>query len=425
MVEKGNAGRREATSARSTSGKKPFDENFSAGRPRRSRSATGAVIKGWDQTLVGVDGRQPDGDRGPAGARLRRGGQPGRRHQAHGHPLLRDRRPGHGLSLPDHGVRRARASGCSTCSSCCWSSAATSPRTGSARSSTRTRATTPSRRCSSATRRTCAASACRSRSARSTPTSTTSRATASQADQLALPEISLTADEAAVVGLATRVWQHARLAQATTEAVRKLTALGVDVDRVGPRHRRAAAHRRRAVLRRVLGGRRRTRHAGDASTTAGRGQTEPTTRHLQPWGVARYSGRWYVVGFDTDRGAERVFRLSRVEGQRPQAGAPGAYDVPDDVDLREVARRLAPAVPTERVVLLVREGAGLSLRRGGGRPRGRRDRPGRRGRLGPARDRPGGSTGSRTRSSPTAADVVVESPGRAAAARRRPAHARR
>ena len=49
-------------------------------------------------------------------------------------------------------------------------------------------------------------------------------------DRLALPDIALTPDEAAVIGLATRVWQHARLADATTEAVRKLTALGVEVD---------------------------------------------------------------------------------------------------------------------------------------------------------------------------------------------------
>ena len=49
-------------------------------------------------------------------------------------------------------------------------------------------------------------------------------------DQFALPDISLTADEAAVIGLATRVWEHARLAEATTEAVRKLTALGVPLD---------------------------------------------------------------------------------------------------------------------------------------------------------------------------------------------------
>ena len=49
-------------------------------------------------------------------------------------------------------------------------------------------------------------------------------------DRLALPDIALSPDEAAVIGLATRVWQHARLADATTEAVRKLTALGVEID---------------------------------------------------------------------------------------------------------------------------------------------------------------------------------------------------
>jgi proteasome accessory factor B len=181
-------------------------------------------------------------------------------------------------------------------------------------------------------------------------------------DLLALPDVSLTADEVAVVGLATKVWQHAKLARATTEAVRKLTALGADLDVsaldiVEPRLNAdepsfdiflEATQERQAVTfdyRRP-------------------GQTEPTTRHLQPWGVTRYSGRWYVVGFDSDRDAERVFRLSRVEGRPRKVGAPGAYEVPPDVDLGEVARRLAPAVSTERVVLLVRQGAGLSLRRG-------------------------------------------------------------
>src|ERR671913_265381 len=52
----------------------------------------------------------------------------------------------------------------------------------------------------------------------------------SRPDAFALPDIRLTADEAAVVGLATRVWEHARLAEATTVAVRKLTAAGVEVD---------------------------------------------------------------------------------------------------------------------------------------------------------------------------------------------------
>ncbi len=120
-------------------------------------------------------------------------------------------------------------------------------------------------------------------------------------DEFALPDISLTADEAAVVGLATKVWQHARLAEATTEAVRKLTALGVDVDLTALDIVEPRLERRRAVVRRVLGGHPGA-HAGASSTTSAPVTPRSRTRHLQPWGVVRYSGRWYVVGLDTDRG---------------------------------------------------------------------------------------------------------------------------
>lgn len=178
-------------------------------------------------------------------------------------------------------------------------------------------------------------------------------------DQFALPDISLTADEAAVVGLATKVWEHARLADATTEAVRKLTAAGIDVDvaaldlvepRLGADEPAFDVFWEAALERRPV-----------EFDYARPGET-PSRRHLQPWGVVRFSGRWYVVGYDTDRGEERVFRLSRVQGD-PTTGEAGSYDVPPDVNLREAARRLAPPVPESRAVLLVRSGAGHVLRR--------------------------------------------------------------
>ena len=93
------------------------------------------------------------------------------------------------------------------------------------------------------------------------------------------------------------------------------------------------------------------------------GQPAPATRHLQPWGVARYSGRWYAVGYDSDREAERVFRLSRVQGEVRRDGAPGSYEIPAGTDVRDIARRLAPARITERVVVLARAGAAVPLRR--------------------------------------------------------------
>ena len=180
-------------------------------------------------------------------------------------------------------------------------------------------------------------------------------------DQFALPEISLEADEAAVIGLAGKVWEHARLAEAATDAVRKLTASGVPLDlsaldlvepRIGAEEPAfdvfwEATQERSAVefdYRRP-------------------GAAEATRRHLQPWGVVRYSGRWYAVGFDVDRQAARVFRLSRIEGEAHTVGGPGAYDVPAGTDIREVARRLAPAPERERIVLLVRADSGYGLRR--------------------------------------------------------------
>ncbi len=46
-----------------------------------------------------------------------------------------------------------------------------------------------------------------------------------------LPEIDLEPDEAAVLGLAARVWQHAGLAATTSQALVKLKAAGYEVDR--------------------------------------------------------------------------------------------------------------------------------------------------------------------------------------------------
>jgi proteasome accessory factor B len=182
-----------------------------------------------------------------------------------------------------------------------------------------------------------------------------------RADEFALPEISLESDEAAVVALATKVWEHARLAEATTDAVSKLTAAGVDLDlgaldiaqpRLSADEPSFDVFWEATLTRRPV--------TFDYQRP---GFDAPLTRHLQPWGVVRFSGRWYVVGLDTDRGEERVFRLSRVVGQATASGAPGAFEIPPGTDVREMARQLAPPSPTEQAVVLVRPGAGAALRR--------------------------------------------------------------
>ncbi|GAA4692114.1 helix-turn-helix transcriptional regulator [Nocardioides nanhaiensis] len=180
-------------------------------------------------------------------------------------------------------------------------------------------------------------------------------------DSFALPAIELRPDEAAVVGLATRVWEHATLAKATTEAVRKLAAAGLDVDPSAldiAQPRLAADEPAFEVFWQAVCERVPLRFDYRRP-----GEQQATTRHLQPWGVTRYGGRWYAVGHDTDRDGERVFRLSRVEGKVHADGPAGSYEVPDSVDPREVARRLAPGRSSEPAVLLVRSGAAWPLRR--------------------------------------------------------------
>ncbi|HEX6249522.1 MAG TPA: WYL domain-containing protein [Nocardioidaceae bacterium] len=179
-----------------------------------------------------------------------------------------------------------------------------------------------------------------------------------------LPQIDLEPDEAAVIGLAARVWQHAGLASATSDALVKLKAAGVTVDRgalssVAPQLT-AAEPTFEAFW---MATQERTPVAFGYRTAS---SPDVAERHLQPWGVASSGGRWYVVGLDTDRGEPRVFRLSRVQGEVRTTGRPASYEVPDGTDIHELTASLTPPPPEHRARVRVRQGAALGLRRQGG-----------------------------------------------------------
>ena len=136
-----------------------------------------------------------------------------------------------------------------------------------------------------------------------------------------LPEITLEPDEAAVLGLAARVWQRAELAGAAAGALLKLRAAGIDAEDtqtgIEPRvHTGEAAFGPlwEAVMAR--------RPVTFAYRAAGRSGVQP--RRLEPWGVVNRHGRWYVAGHDMDRDAVRVFRLSRIEGAVSFSGPPAS-----------------------------------------------------------------------------------------------------
>jgi proteasome accessory factor B len=177
-----------------------------------------------------------------------------------------------------------------------------------------------------------------------------------------LPEIRLEPDEAAMLSLAARVWRQAELAGAAAGALLKLRAAGVDADETpqpGIEPRLLAGEAAFGPLWEAVRDRRPVSFGYRAA-----GRSEPQQRHLEPWGVVNRHGRWYVAGQDTDRGAVRVFRLSRIEGEVRFTGPARSVTVPEGTDVRETVREWDVHPPPRRTALLqVRAGAGHGLRR--------------------------------------------------------------
>jgi proteasome accessory factor B len=177
----------------------------------------------------------------------------------------------------------------------------------------------------------------------------------------ALPPILLEPDEAAAVGVAARLWRHAGMAAAASSGLAKLRAGGVEVDSnatlgVEPVIAVDAAFEPLTAAARA---RRQVTFAYRVPE-----QDRPKTRHLQPWGVVCWRGRWYVVGFDTDRDAPRCFRLSRIVGQVRAYGQESAFQPPEAVDLIQyVAHWTGPVERTNVAKVLVRPGRAAGVRR--------------------------------------------------------------
>jgi proteasome accessory factor B len=178
--------------------------------------------------------------------------------------------------------------------------------------------------------------------------------------EYALPDIHLEPDEAAAIGLAARLWQHAGLAAAASSGLAKLRAAGIDVD----------PHATLGVEPVVS-----VDPAFEPLTGAVRARQVVTfdyrvpeedaaaTRRLQPWGVVCWRGRWYVVGYDLGREAPRCFRLSRIISTVRGIGGPGAYELPDVDLISYVARWYGPVERSGRATVLLRPGRAAGVRR--------------------------------------------------------------
>jgi proteasome accessory factor B len=176
-----------------------------------------------------------------------------------------------------------------------------------------------------------------------------------------LPEIRLEPDEAAVLGLAARVWHRAELEGAAAGALLKLRAAGIDAEETTQPGIEPRLQTGEAAFGALWEAVRDGRPVTFAYRAAGR--SSPLQRRLEPWGVMNRHGRWYVAGQDTDRADVRVFRLSRIDGPVSFAGPPGSFTVPAGTDVRATVRQLDAEQPALRTaVVRLRQGTGHGLR---------------------------------------------------------------
>jgi proteasome accessory factor B/proteasome accessory factor C len=194
-------------------------------------------------------------------------------------------------------------------------------------------------------------------------------------------EIQLKADEAAMLGIAARVWEGAEFERTTTGALQKLQAASEDEEEDDDGDDRQArrpgnGHGDGSGGFPVIEPRLHTPAAFGALWEAVRdrrlvtfsyqalGSAEALKRTLEPWGVVSRGRRWYVVGHDRLRNATRVFRLSRINGPVKLAGPRDGITVPEDIDVRDLVLGWRQE-RSERAeaVLRVRVGTGHTLRR--------------------------------------------------------------
>jgi proteasome accessory factor B len=177
-------------------------------------------------------------------------------------------------------------------------------------------------------------------------------------NETSLPAITFEPDEVAALALAARAWSSASISGTASAGLRKLRLAGVEIDEslaagVEPRIRtkEAAFEPMHAAL-----------SARQPITFDYRkNDGSVSTRHVRPWALKHWHGRWYLTGHDVDRSDERAFRLGRVVGPVRKMGRAGSYEVPSD-HVPEVSLAAQATEPQGTAVVRVRHGRGHVLR---------------------------------------------------------------
>ena len=169
-----------------------------------------------------------------------------------------------------------------------------------------------------------------------------------------LPEIDFDAAETAALGVASTVWDDARLGGEAAKALAKLRASGLDPDAA-----------RGAAFAPTVGAREPAFEVLWEAALASRPVAfayRGVDRVVEPWRLVNRKGSWYLIGLDRTRGEGRSFKVSRIES----APVLQAGDVtPPDPALVEHHLASLKARRDNEAVVAVRDGTAPDLTRFG------------------------------------------------------------
>ncbi len=130
--------------------------------------------------------------------------------------------------------------------------------------------------------------------------------------EYALPEdITFTPAELALLDLAGAVWSEGSMSTDARSGLRKIRALGIDVDEpiIGYSPRISVREPSFPVLQRAI-----EQSRVVTFPYLRPGSDIARTRRVQPYALVDYEARWHVFGRDLNLDAERTFLLSRIVG---------------------------------------------------------------------------------------------------------------
>lgn len=179
-----------------------------------------------------------------------------------------------------------------------------------------------------------------------------------------LPDITLTAQQWALLGLAARAWSQASLEPAATSGLRKLRTVLDDPDTEVPRVTEAISWQPRPrageewipSIWQALAQRRMLRF-----DYRGLKDERARQREIEPWSLVNSEGGWYLIGHDRHADGVRVFRTSRIEGEVVSDDVAGTYSIPEH-DPTSLITPDSPVRFTARFALAPGHGASLRLK---------------------------------------------------------------